>query len=680
MRPTLALVIPLLLVLGCAGRRPPPSQAPVVKKIHFEGNGGGLTGTGDYTLRGAIEQEQNPPLSFLAPRRRKVPLDRETLAVDGWRLETWYAHHGYFDARFLGWDVVTVRKGTKRRPPTVRLIGYVDQGPESTVSSVVWEGVEEQPGPLTRLLERTSEPGEGDRFDLEALRATEDSALARLQDSSFAKAEIVPSVTAHPEEERVDIRFDVAPGPACRIGEVTIDGEITVPERLLRPELTFEQGESYKGSELEATRRRLYGLGVFSTVEVEPLLEPGGGVPEDVVPVRIRLGQAKAQQLRLGGGFSFESGKQEAHVLGEYKHVNLFNRLLRLQLSNTVGYTALATVGELTEEGLFETEIRTAPTVDASLNLRIPRFPARPLAVELDVDFELGIEQAYRYASPSVGPSLHWRLSRKVTAIFGYGLTYFDYLPGDVELDNDTLLGLDGTDPYFLSMLSQQLIVDRRNDLIMPRRGSYAVFSVDEAGGPLGGGYNFVRVQADQRVYIPVVQIFGLVPRATLALRGAAGAITTYGRGSEARVPYAERLYQGGSTTVRGWTRYHLGPYSFPCEEDGESDTCYSDPDERQPTSDVTPIGGLLSGLTSAELRAYPWEPYGFAVFSDAGMAWGTWTDLTRIPLLPSVGAGFRYKSPIGPVRLDLAMRLDQRPMFAEEPRFNLHFSLSEAF
>jgi outer membrane translocation and assembly module TamA len=44
------------------------------------------------------------------------------------------------------------------------------------------------------------------------------------------------------------------------------------------------------------------------------------------------------------------------------------------------------------------------------------------------------------------------------------------------------------------------------------------------------------------------------------------------------------------------------------------------------------------------------------------------------------VGAGLRYKSPIGPVRLDLARRLDDEPMFSLEPRYGVHFSVSEAF
>ena len=683
MRVLILLVLGSCLMLGCAARRAPPSQLPVVASINFEGNGNSLSGTGDYSLRAAMEQGENPALSFLAPRRRKVPLVADTLATDGWRLEVWYAHHGYFDARFLGWDVITVRPARRRRAATVRIVGHVDPGRASVVRTVQWRGVEAESGPLTRLLERTTEPAPGARFDLDALHESQVAALSRLQDSSFARVSAELAVEVHPEDQVVDVAFDVDTGPACRIGPVQVvpgSGVLTIDPELLSLELTFEEGDAYKASELASTRRRLYGLGVFSTVVVEPILEPQEGVPLDVVPVRVSLTQAKSQQLRLGGGLNFESGKQEVHVVADYRHVNVLNRLVRLSLTNQVGYAVLGAYAQLQEAGFSLEGLPQGPTVDSTLNIRVPRFPSRSLSVEMQAAFRLGVETGYRFASPSVGPALHWRISRRTTGILSYKLTYFDYLPGDLELGSDTELGLDGTDPYLLSALTQQIIVDRRDDLLMPRRGSYGVFSIDEAGGPFGGGYNFVRFQADQRLYIPLVRFFGLLPRGTFALRGVGGTVATYGPEAKSNVPYAERLYLGGSTTVRGWTRNRLGPYSFACSEPGSEGTCYSSPDESEPTGDITPIGGLHSLMGSAELRAYPWGSYGFAVFSDAGLAWNSASDFWSLGVLPTVGVGGRYRSPIGPIRLDLAFRLDQKRMFDLEPRFNVHFSLAEAF
>ena len=108
----LLLVLPLWL-LACSGRGkvrppPPPPDAVAVKSIHFDGNGSVGSGRSDFNLRSAMDQGQNANLWWVKPRQRRVFLDRETLELDAWRLETWYAHQGYFDATFRGWDVMQV--------------------------------------------------------------------------------------------------------------------------------------------------------------------------------------------------------------------------------------------------------------------------------------------------------------------------------------------------------------------------------------------------------------------------------------------------------------------------------------------------------------------------------------------------------------------------------------------
>ena len=97
----------------------------------------------------------------------------------------------------------------------------------------------------------------------------------------------------------------------------------------------------------------------------------------------------------------------------------------------------------------------------------------------------------------------------------------------------------------------------------------------------------------------------------------------------------------------------------------------------------VVPIGGQVYALGSVELRKEIIERWGVGIagFFDIGMAWA---DLASVPdqlPLPSVGGGVRYKSPFGPVRLDFGYRLDNDPDFAgEDKKWNIHFSLSEAF
>ena len=132
-------------------------EGQVVAGISFEGNGNSFSGTGDYSLRATLEQEQNAAFTWIAPAQRRIYLNQKELELDGWRLETWYAHHGFFDATFQGWDVRTVRQGTERLPPKVRIVGHVDGGPESAVRHIQWGGMEGVGRPLLAKLKRDAE-------------------------------------------------------------------------------------------------------------------------------------------------------------------------------------------------------------------------------------------------------------------------------------------------------------------------------------------------------------------------------------------------------------------------------------------------------------------------------------------------------------------------------------------
>jgi outer membrane protein assembly factor BamA len=133
----------------------------------------------------------------------------------------------------------------------------------------------------------------------------------------------------------------------------------------------------------------------------------------------------------------------------------------------------------------------------------------------------------------------------------------------------------------------------------------------------------------------------------------------------------------GGSTDVRGWALDHLGPYVYDPDAslDGESVAGQS-----QQSDDIIPVGGLVALHASAELRIYALNDYGLVLFTDVGNVWNEWSDMRDFTLLPSVGLGLRYVTPIGPLRVDVARRLDQEPMYALENRWALHISFSEAY
>ena len=206
-----------------------------------------------------------------------------------------------------------------------------------------------------------------------------------------------------------------------------------------------------------------------------------------------------------------------------------------------------------------------------------------------------------------------------------------------------------------LSYLEQIVTRDKRDNALEPRRGHYLSISLQEGGGPLGGDFNYLRVLPEARGYLT----FGR-DRFTLASRLRVGTLVTRS-GEESAV--TTRFYSGGSSGMRGFAIRRLSPLLLVDIAGNE------DPNAKL----ALPIGGngLFEGSIEARMRFS--ENVVFAGFADFGMVTTErLPPIHKIPqLLWAVGLGFRYLTPVGPFRLDLAFRLPvgrPPPLFWVDP------------
>ena len=123
-------------------------------------------------------------------------------------------------------------------------------------------------------------------------------------------------------------------------------------------------------------------------------------------------------------------------------------------------------------------------------------------------------------------------------------------------------------------------------------------------------------------------------------------------------VPLHERFYAGGSTTVRGYTQDSIGPSAL------------------DPSGTLIPQGGASMAVFNLELRLNPGEGLGFVLFTDAGNVWAA-QEINTDELRASYGAGIRYGTPIGPIRIDYGQKIDRRP--GESPG-EIHFNIGNTF
>ncbi len=267
---------------------------------------------------------------------------------------------------------------------------------------------------------------------------------------------------------------------------------------------------------------------------------------------------------------------------------------------------------------------------------------------------ELGLEINYRdpitfgrWLSNSWG--IKWGYKRET----GYDIGRFGaysmllprpfYLRYDLErvtLYNVEISDLEEESLDWLQRISVSLIVDRRDDPIKVHRG-YSVFgSMEFEDIVFGASGSFLK--NDFRL-----SKFAGIGNSTIAYRANAGVTLPFNK--ELPIPIYNRFFLGGGATLRGYAENMAGP-----EDDNGN-----------------PLGGERYFLTSCELRIPMFSNFYGALFSDVGSLSEDF-ESDRFKILGSVGAGVRFYTPIGPLRLDYAINF--------EGKSSWHFAIGEAF
>ncbi|MEN0063393.1 MAG: BamA/TamA family outer membrane protein, partial [Myxococcota bacterium] len=402
------------------------------------------------------------------------------------------------------------------------------------------------------------------------------------------------------------------------------------------------------------------------------------------VDVRVHLEERPPRGVAIRGGLKLQSGRQEALVGTELSHVNALKRLWRVVFDAEVGAAVVGS--ELSQIGSLR-QLRTGPVADVALDLVVPNLPFRNVETRFELGYEHTITEAFQTDRPSVSALATLRPAPTLTLSGGYKLDFVVYR--DLQIDPAELASF-GAAPdvvdgrYRNAELQSRMVWDTRNDPFAPTRGQVVDLTLELAGTWLGGTSNYGGGQLELRGYRGL-GIGADRPRRALGLRRnvlvfagrvGGGLLAPYGPANSAVVPVAERLYLGGTGSVRGWTFQHLGPYVCAVEES----PCVSEANRQVGDGvDTVPIGGRVSTWASVEVRR-TFEAVRLVGFIDAGMVWPTLADVvTRRPLL-STGVGLRLLTPIGPVRADVAFRTDNPAEFRHLPRFWVHLGLGEAF
>lgn len=335
---------------------------------------------------------------------------------------------------------------------------------------------------------------------------------------------------------------------------------------------------------------------------------------EGRLPVRIAVREAEHRSVGVGLSYSTAEG---AGAKAFWGHDDLFGAAERLRLEGVVA------------------EQRQSATA----SLRRPWFLVPEQALELSASLEHEGFEAYRADRARVGVAVDRQLGDRLSGRGGLALEHSLVEEEGEERVRDTFDLLDA--PLALRY-------DAADDPLDPTRGWRFELSVTPTIGVAGTDARFITIAPAGSFYLPLDDDGWNV----FALRARTGVI----KGESRRgIPANRRFYAGGGDTVRGYGYQLVGPL---------------DPGGQ-------PIGGAFIVAGTAELRTRVTERLGFVAFVDAGNvsedARPTFDDGLRF----GVGVGARYFTPVGPLRLDVAIPLDKRSI---DDDFQLYVSFGQAF
>lgn len=595
-----------------------------------------------FTLTGMEHADESELKRGLATKARgrlpwspAAPFDQDVFEQDLTRIVRFYVDRGYPDARV---DAIDVDFNDAR--DRVALTVAVHEGEPLIVDAVSFTGFEVLDVNLRGRLD--NQLAVGQPRDRAAQLALRQQAVDLFRDHGYAYAtvEVVETRTA---PGHLSLEYRATAGPPTVFGPVTIAGLSDVDESIIRRQLGIRTGEPYRASRVTQSQRRLSMLEILQFVNVDARTPPEGQPRE--IPVRITVVEDKPRRLQLGIGYGTEDrlrGSAEwSHLnfLGDARRASVLGRWSSIERGGQIAFT----------QPYFLRQGLSFDATGSSWWTRERIYRADTHGGRAGVTWRLGGER--RGAGRAAGDTL------KLAYVYEY-LRYEVRPESLAEIGSvDQLIAL-GLDPVTGNGRGTRTAIaadyDRAavDNLANPRSG-YAVSAHVELASPaLGGSFRYQEVRGEARTYLPV-------GNSVFAARARAGSILA---SSDADVPFSQRYFLGGASSLRGWGRYEVAPLA-----------------------DGIPVGGRTMAEVSVELRVPAPAGLGLVGFVDAGNVWAGSLAARTEGARADVGLGIRYATPVGLIRGDAALQLTPIDglLVNGEPStrtWRLHVSIGHAF
>jgi outer membrane protein insertion porin family len=421
-------------------------------------------------------------------------------------------------------------------------------------------------------------------------------------ESGYAFAEIRPQTNKAGSGKRVDIVFKVDKGSLVYFNRVEIQGNTRTRDNVIRRDLTVKEGGVFDSRAIRTSTQKLQRLGFFEEVTVTP--QPT--MNEEQMNVMVDIKEKSTGQFSIGAGYS---SSESIMFMGEISENNLMGTGNRLSLSANLS-------GVTTRFNLSYTNPRF---LDSHVSAGVDLFNWRR---EYDDYTKDSIGGGVRFGNPFI---------EKWYIYYGYSLDSTEL--SDVA-ENASQTIRDSMNIKITSAVHARLIRDTRNKQFVPDEGSKNSFSVRHAGGILGGDAEFTKVEGSSSWYFPIIW------KSVFHIKGSIGEAFA---SDDKKLPVYERYYLGGMNSIRGF-----------------------------PSADISPVDPVTNEKIGGDKMWYANIALQFPLVEDAGLHGEIFTDLGNVYAVEdnwdfsdykhTVGVGFLWMSPMGPIRLAWGFNVDQQP------------------
>ena len=597
-----------------------------IRSVRFEGN----HAISSRTLK---KQMASNPSSLPFSCR---PLNSKTLNADVETIRGLFEDKGYLS--------VQVKTATSL-PEAVETLSEakatitvtVDEGVQTRVGEVVFSG---HPAFSDAQLSGRIRLKKGMPFN----RKSEDQDLENLaqyhQQNGFLYAKIEKTEEFSENRSEVRLNYKVESDQVVRVGRIFLDGNNLTRNHVITRELKIHTGDIYDEEKIQLSRHQLLQRGYLRDIRFHPVIPFSESRKEYTKDMLLSIRERPPKSLEFGFG---------------YADVERLRGFAQISNRNIEGTGRQATLrGE-------------ASTIErkGTASFLEPWFLTLPVDARLTGSYELQVRRAYDVISLGGSFGFEKNVSKRVKTSLFYELSLDNFS----NVDKGVLEEQD-QDRFNIASINPTISYDTRDNPFDPHSGTLSGVAFRLAHIGLGSQKNFRKFTIHSSWYFPLTQWM------VLAVSARGGAVSEYRKTDN--VPPDELFFVGGRSTVRGYKEDDLGIV-------GET----IDPETGGPT------GGKAVVIGNIELRfSLPFE-FGLVLFNDNGNVWfpnGTGfflKDILLKQMKSTVGAGLRYNTPVGPLRLDVGYKLhryynlcpdcDNGKRVPESP-YEIHFTLGHPF